>query len=98
MNFMASAALAAGTLLLVGACASQTDRQALVDAGQATGVNSDGERVRCDNVIITGSRQTRRVCLTHEEWAEMEESAQRFIEHRQEDTNVVLPSQSRGPS
>lgn len=70
--------LAAG--LLVAACATTTDtedtayRQAR-EEGTVTGVNENGDRVRCERIRETGSRFTERVCRTEREWELIEENA-----------------------
>lgn len=91
-----SASLATLTL---GACATnaQTERQEMVDAGQLTGVTSEGDRVRCRTIRPTGSRMSERICLTQREWDDMEENARRTAEERA-NSQVALPlSGPRGP-
>ena len=49
-------------------------RQARTES-RVTGINEDGERVRCERVRETGSRFTERVCHTEREWELIEENA-----------------------
>ena len=88
--FVAAAGLAA---LSLGACATtdSSERQEMVDAGQLRGDQSDGDRVRCENVRETGSRMTTRVCLTQREWDQMEENAQQVVQDRNEQSQQMLP-------
>lgn len=88
--FLLSASLAALTL---GACATdgQTERQDMVDAGQLTGVTSEGDRVRCRTIRPTGSRMSERICLTQREWDDIEENAQRVATDRA-NSQVGLPT------
>ena len=90
--------LAAG--LLVAACATTTDtgdtsyRQAR-EEGTVTGVNEDGERVRCERIRETGSRFTERVCRTEREWELIEENARRAA---QDSHDRILPDPGPRPS
>lgn len=85
-------------LSIAGCASGETDRQTMVDAGELTGVTSDGDRVRCESVRVTGSRLSERICLTQREWDQMEENAQQARRDRDEQHNVVLPSAGGGPS
>ncbi|MBI1264226.1 MAG: hypothetical protein GC187_05790 [Alphaproteobacteria bacterium] len=82
IRFVLAPALLATVML--GACATdaRTERQEMVDAGQLTGVTSDGDTVRCRTLRPTGSRLSERVCLTQREWDDMEENARRTAEER----------------
>ncbi len=83
----------------LSACAAttDTDRQSLVDAGELTGETSDGERVRCRTVQVTGSRLSERICLSRREWDQMEENAQQARRDRDEQHNTVLPAARDAP-
>ncbi|MCP2671996.1 hypothetical protein NHF40_13750 [Maricaulaceae bacterium EIL42A08] len=87
------AVVAGFAALVLGACATTetSNRQELVDAGQLRGDQTDGDRVRCENVRETGSRMTTRICLTQREWDEMEENAQQVVQDRNEQSQQVLP-------
>lgn len=84
--------------LALGACATsaQSERQEMVDAGQRSGVTSDGDAVRCQTIRPTGSRMSERVCLTQRQWDEMEESASRLVEDRGANSQTALPSRGGG--
>lgn len=86
-----------GVLALAGCATDGSERQDLVDAGELTGTTSDGATVRCQMVRETGSRLSSRICLTEAEWDRMTENAQQARRDRDEQHNVVLPSQSGGP-
>jgi len=93
---LVSASLATLTL---GACATnaQTERQEMVDAGQLTGVTSEGDRVRCRTIRPTGSRMSERICLSQREWDDIEANAQQVATDRA-NSQVALPiGGSRGP-
>ena len=74
--------------LLLTACATTTGAadnsyvQAR-EAGTVTGINEDGERVRCERVRETGSRFTQRICHTEREWEQIEENARQAAEDSQ---------------
>ena len=97
-TFVVAAAAIGAAALSACAATTETDRQALVDAGELTGDTSEGDRVRCETVRLTGSRLSERICLTQREWDQMEENAQQARRDRDEQHNVVLPSQAGGPS
>lgn len=62
----------------LAACATTADdgaRRVAQDEGRVTGINEDGERVRCERIRETGSRFTERVCRTEREWELIEENA-----------------------
>ncbi|WBQ12834.1 hypothetical protein L2D00_13410 [Hyphomonadaceae bacterium BL14] len=85
--------------LTVGACATnaQTERQEMVDAGQLTGVTSEGDRVRCRTIRPTGSRMSERICLSQREWDDIEANAQQVATDRA-NSQVGLPTGGpRGP-
>lgn len=84
--------------LALGACttSAQAERQEMVDAGQRTGVTSDGDTVRCRTIRPTGSRMSQRVCLTQRQWDDMEESAGRLVQDRGTNSQVALPSRGGG--
>jgi hypothetical protein len=90
IRFVLAPALLATVML--GACATnaQTERQEMVDAGQLTGVTSDGDTVRCRTIRPTGSRMSERICLTQREWDDMEDNARRTAEERA-NSQVALP-------
>ncbi|MBI1234950.1 MAG: hypothetical protein GC208_10655 [Alphaproteobacteria bacterium] len=70
----------------LSACATttgDTTYQAEQDAGRVTGINEDGERVRCERVRETGSRFTQRVCHTEHEWELIEENARQAAQDSQ---------------
>ena len=70
----------------LSACATTTGGatyQAEQDAGRVTGINEDGERVRCERVRETGSRFTQRVCHTEHEWELIEENARQAAQDSQ---------------
>lgn len=85
--------------LMLTSCATteNMDRQALVDAGELTGEASDGSRVRCESVRVTGSRLSERICLTQREWDQMEENAQQARRDRDEQNLITLPSAADAP-
>lgn len=84
-------------LPILAGCAGDVDRQQFVEAGELTGTRSDGTHVRCEMVRVTGSRLSERICLEEHQWREMEDSAQRIVEDRQEASQVVLPASGGGP-
>ncbi|MEN0653913.1 MULTISPECIES: hypothetical protein [Hyphobacterium] len=66
--------------LALTACATTAEQstsayQAAREEGRVTGINEDGERVRCERIRETGSRFTERVCRTEREWELIEENA-----------------------
>jgi hypothetical protein len=70
----------------LAACAATTGgdaRQMAQDSGRVTGINEDGERVRCERIRETGSRFTERVCHTEHEWELIEENARRAAQDSQ---------------
>jgi hypothetical protein len=70
----------------LAACATTTGddaRQVAQDNGRVTGINEDGERVRCERIRETGSRFTQRVCHTEHEWELIEENARRAAQDSQ---------------
>ena len=82
----------------LSACATttgDTTYQAEQDAGRVTGINEDGERVRCERVRETGSRFTQRVCHTEHEWELIEENARQAAQDSQ---NRIMPDQGPTPS
>ncbi|MBI1234949.1 MAG: hypothetical protein GC208_10650 [Alphaproteobacteria bacterium] len=89
--------LAAG--LLVAACATteggDTSYQQAREEGTVTGVNEDGDRVRCERIRETGSRFTERVCRTEREWELIEENARQAAQDSQ---NRIMPDQGPTPS
>jgi hypothetical protein len=44
----------------------------------ATGLNADGEKLRCINEPVTGSRVPQRVCRTEAEWRRLEEASKDY--------------------
>lgn len=91
------------SVLLLSACATTSEgddsayRQARED-GTVSGVNEDGERVRCERVRETGTRFTTRVCHTEREWERIEDAARQASQDSQgrytEDTG---PAPGGGP-
>lgn len=68
---------------LCAACATTSDytaRQRDLAEARVTGINEDGERVRCERIRETGSRFTERVCRTEREWELIEENARQVAE------------------
>lgn len=66
--------------LLLAACATTSDggntaQREAREEGTVTGVNEDGDRVRCERIRETGSRFTERVCRTERDWELIEENA-----------------------
>ena len=86
-------AIASLAALSLGACSATTEnssRQELVDAGELSGERTDGGRVRCESVRVTGSRLSERICLTERQWDEMTENAQQARRDRDEQSTVTL--------
>ena len=96
-TFGVTAAAIGAAALSACAATTETDRQALVDAGELTGETSEGDRVRCQTVRVTGSRLSERICLTQREWDQMEENAQQARRDRDEQHTTVLPSAENAP-
>lgn len=80
-------ALLAITFLLP-ACAAQTDpsdvRTRAALEGTVSGVNENGERIRCEYVRRTGTRFRTRVCRTEEEWSRIEENTRQVVQGAQD--------------
>lgn len=54
------------------------------DEGTVTGINEDGDRVRCERIRQTGSRFTERVCRTESEWERIEDAARQAAQDSQD--------------
>lgn len=76
--------------LILGACATTDDTQTARDRAaqerSVSGVNADGERVRCEYIRETGTRFRTRVCRTELEWSRIEENARQVAEDSQNRT------------
>lgn len=85
--------------LILGACATTEDAQIARDRaaerGTVSGVNEDGERVRCEYIRDTGTRFRSRVCRTEQEWSEVEENARQVAQDSQ---GRIAPDEGPRPS
>lgn len=75
---IASAALALG----LSACATTDTEVAAADPAPMEGVNAEGEEVRCRMIRETGTRFSRRVCLTTNDWEEVETATEEVTNDR----------------
>ena len=74
--------------LALGACSTTSGstnaaRDRAADEGSVSGVNADGERIRCEYIRQTGTRFRERVCRTEEEWSRIEENTDQIINDSQ---------------
>ncbi|MEE2565653.1 hypothetical protein [Hyphobacterium marinum] len=74
--------------LLAPACAVQADpsnaRTRAANEGTVSGVNENGERIRCEYIRQTGTRFRTRVCRTEEEWSRIEENTRQVVDGAQD--------------
>lgn len=85
--------------LVLGACATTEDatdvRARAAEQGTVSGVNEDGERVRCEYIRETGTRFRTRVCRTELEWSRIEENTDQVVESSQ---GRISPDEGPRPS
>ena len=69
--------------LALGACSTTSGDTAARDRAAeertVSGVNENGERIRCEYIRQTGTRFRERVCRTEEEWSRIEENTDQIL-------------------
>tara|TARA_R110002073_G_C9347817_1_gene570485 strand:+ start:203 stop:499 length:297 start_codon:yes stop_codon:yes gene_type:complete len=70
-------------VLALGACSTTSGdtvaRDRAAEQRTVSGVNENGERIRCEYIRQTGTRFRERVCRTEEEWSRIEENTDQII-------------------
>jgi hypothetical protein len=97
-------ALLMGMGTLLATCPASATQQAPADPataqrattpGAPDGASHSPQKIRCQSLSVTGSRFSKRICHTEEEWKALEDGARTFMRDI-ESTRVSPPRQEGG--